>query len=366
MTSEQARLFADYILGMPDRNGAASYVQFSAFRLDDTFFKELGEMIREARKDKARKSSLEWLQSVASEATGKAYATFKAPARNVPEGDYERAKMMLDLDRRVTSMMMRTWFNPGNDSVITDWKNIVEGYHALIKAGPPKIGAYYDIGSLRRKAAQALESLARAYQSINDAENSHEYYMQAAKAFEEAGEPAAAAKWRQISGESRMTEEADFDGQIRTALEELENLDRKSPDYFSRLVDLGELDARAGDDFVAERTLLKAEAGLKASGMDNPSGSHLAQSLVSTLMAMDSGQSISPTAMIDKRLYMRGLHRRIYLGLADIYQRLNRKGDAKKAKERLAMAEDMDRSSPDDDFSNTMKGLSGDWGKLFR
>ena len=70
-------------------------------------------MIQEARKDKERKSSLEWLQSVASEATGKAYATFKARATDVPEGDYERAKMMLDLDGRVRSMMMRTWFNPG-------------------------------------------------------------------------------------------------------------------------------------------------------------------------------------------------------------------------------------------------------------
>lgn len=364
MTSEQARLFADYILGMPERDGAASYVQFSAFRLDDTFFEELSKMINEARKDKGRKSSLEWLQSVASKAVGKAYEAFKAPAVEVPAGDYERAKMMLDLDGRVTSMMMRTWSNPANDSVITDWKNIIEGYRALIKAGPPKITAYYNIEILRQKVAQALQSLARAYHSINDAESSHEYYTQAARAYEEAGEPEEAAKCRLITGESRMMDEADFDGQIRTALEELENLDLKSPDYFSRLVDLGELEARAGDDFAAEKTLLKAEAGLKASGMGNPSGGDLAQSLVNTLMAIDSGKSISPMAMIDKRLHVRGLHRRIHIGLADVYQRLNRKGDVKKAKERLTMAEDMDRSSPDDDFSNTMRSSSNKWGKL--
>jgi hypothetical protein len=190
--------------------------------------------------------------------------------------------------------------------------------------------------------------------------------MQAAQAHEEAGEPGEAAKCRQITGESRMTQEANFDGQILVALEELEHLDRKSPDYFSRLVDLGELQARAGDDFAAEKTLLKAEAGLKASGMDNPSGGDLAQSLVSTLMAIDPRKGISPISMIDKRLQVRGLHRRIHLGLSDVYQRLNREGDAKKAKERLAMAEDLDRSSPDDDFSNTMRGLSGKWGKLFR
>ena len=366
MTSQQARLFADYILGMPDRNGAASYVQFSAFRLDDTFFEELGKMIKEASKDKERKSSLEWLQSVASEATGKAYEAFKVRAVEVPEGDYERAKMMLDLDRRVTSMTMRVWFNPANDSVVTDWKNIIEGYSALIKAGPPKIAAYYNVESLRRKVAEALQSLAGVYHSINDSENAREYYMQAAKAYQEAGDPEEAAKCRQNIGESRMMEEADFDGQIRTALEELETLDRQSPGYFSRLVDLGELQARAGDDFAAEKTLLKAEAGLKASGMDNPSGGDLAQSLVSTLMAIDSGKGISPMAMIDKRLQARGLHRRIHLGLADVYRRLNRKGDAKKAKEHLAMAEDIDRSSPDDDFSNTMRDLSGEWGKLFR
>jgi tetratricopeptide (TPR) repeat protein len=366
MTSQQARLFTDYILGMPDRNGAASYVEFSAFRLDETFFEELGKMINEARNDRKRRSSLEWLQSVASEATGKAYQAFESPAVGVPEGDYERAKMMLELDGRVRSMMMRTWFNPVNDSVITDWKNSIEGYRALIKAGPPKSAAYYKIESLRRNFAEALQSLARAYQSINDAKNSNEYFIQAARAYEEAGDPEEAAKCRQTTCESRMAEEADFDGRIRTTLEGLEKIDRRSPEYFSRLVDLGELQARAGDDFAAEKTLLKAEAGLKTSGMDNPSGGELARSLVSTLMAIDSGRSISPMAMIDKRLQVRGLHRRIHLGLADIYQRLNRKRDANKAKERLAMAETMDRSSPDDDFSNTMRGLSGEWGKLFR
>ncbi|PWU02551.1 MAG: hypothetical protein C5B51_20640 [Terriglobia bacterium] len=366
MTSEQARLFADYILGMPDRDGAARYVQFSAFRLDDTFFAELGKMIREARKDKDRKGSLEWLQSVASQATGKAYEAFQAPAVAVPESDYGRAKMMLELDGRVRAMMMRTWFNPVNDSVITDWKNIIAGYRALIQAGPPKVAGYYDLETLRHSLAQALQSLARAYESIHDSENSHDYFMQAAKAYEESGEPGEAAKCRQITGENRMTQEADFDGQIRTALEELEHLDRKSPDYFSRLIGLGELQAQAGDDFAAEKTLLRAEAGLKASGLDNPSGGDLAQSLVCTLLAIDSGKSISPTAMIDNRLQVRGLHRRIHLGLADVYQRLNRKGDAKKAKERLVLAEDMDRSSADDDFSNTMRGLSGEWEKLFR
>jgi hypothetical protein len=65
MTTEQARLFADYILGMPDRNSAADYVRFSAFRLDDTFFNELQRLISEAQKrmDGQRKHSLEWLVS---------------------------------------------------------------------------------------------------------------------------------------------------------------------------------------------------------------------------------------------------------------------------------------------------------------
>src|SRR5215467_12997033 len=101
-------------------------------------------------------------------------------------------------------MMMRTWFNPVNDSVITDWKNSIEGYRALIKAGPPKSAAYYKIESLRRNFAEALQSLARAYQSINDAKNSNEYFIQAARAYEEAGDPEEAAKCRQTTCESRM------------------------------------------------------------------------------------------------------------------------------------------------------------------
>jgi hypothetical protein len=110
---------------------------------------------------------------------------------------------------------------------------------------------------------------------------------------------------------------------------------------------------------------LKAEAGLKASGMDNPSGGDLARSLANSLMAINSGKNISPMARIDKRLAVRGLHRRLHLGLSDLYRRLNRPGDAKMAKERLALAEEMDLSSPNDDFSNTMRGLSDQWGKLF-
>src|SRR4051812_34413218 len=83
MTRKQARLFADYILGMPDRNGAADYLRFSAFRLDDTFFNELQGMISEARKgmDGPRERSLEWLSSVASDAKGRAYAPFQAAAQ---------------------------------------------------------------------------------------------------------------------------------------------------------------------------------------------------------------------------------------------------------------------------------------------
>jgi hypothetical protein len=99
MTPEQSRLFADYILGMPDRNNAAEYVQFSAFRLDDTFFSELRAMMDEARnrKDGSRRTSLEWLMSVASDACGHAYAPFEE-ARAKPKAgkteagdDYSRA-----------------------------------------------------------------------------------------------------------------------------------------------------------------------------------------------------------------------------------------------------------------------------------
>jgi hypothetical protein len=39
MTREQARLFADYILGMPDRNGADDYVHLSPFRLGESMMR---------------------------------------------------------------------------------------------------------------------------------------------------------------------------------------------------------------------------------------------------------------------------------------------------------------------------------------
>jgi len=369
MTAEQSRLFADYILGMPDQNSAAEYVRFSAFRLDETFFTELRSMIDAARsrKDGQRQKSLDWLMSVASDACGRAYAPFaEAQARSKttepqPQNDYSRAMKIIQIDRRVTAMMMRTHFNPVDEAVIADWKNIADEYRDLIQAGPPTM-PLYTLESLRHKFAQSLESLASAYASMHDGKKSRTYYKRAAQAFDEAGEPAEAARCYSRLGESKLTEEARYDDQIRAALEDLEHLDRKQPEYFSRLVDVGEIQAQAGDDFAAEKTLLKAEAGLKTANWANPSGSDLAKVLVATLQGIDSGRSLSPAQNIATRLMVRGLHRRIHLALADIHRRL---GDAAKADTRLQLAEQMDRSSPDDDFSTTMNKLAGDWKNLF-
>jgi tetratricopeptide (TPR) repeat protein len=371
MTSQQARLFIDYILGMPDRTGASQYVHFSAFRLDDTFFEELDSLIAEAedRKDNGRQQSLEWLVSVASDARRQAHAPFavaaeKSSRRRVhaePQTDYSRAMQAIELDRRVTDMTMRTHFNPVNDAVIADWKNIVDGYRELIEAGPPKT-PLYTMDSLRLKVAQSLESLARAYASLYDEKQSSMHYKQAAKAFEEAGEPVSAARCRSRLDEDRMAEEAEYDEQMQGVLEDLENFDKLQPEHLSRLVDLGELQARAGDDFAAEKTLLKAESDLKAAEWGNPRGSELAEALTATMKAVKSGQNVTPTQNIQTSLFVRGIHRRIHLALSNVYQRL---GDAKKANDRLELATEMDRSSPDDEFSTTMNKLIDEWKNLF-
>ena len=373
MTSEQARLFADYILSMPDRNGAADYVRLSAFRLDDTFFGQLGELISEAhsRGDGARQQSLDWLMSVASDARGRAYAPFAGAAKTKssrgvakaePQTDAARALELIQIDKRVTAMMMRTHFNPMDDAVIDDWKNIIRDYRGMIDAGPLKT-PLYTIDSVRLKVAQSLEALARAYASLHDAKQSRACWEQAAQAFDEAGERGEATRCRSRQREDSMAEGAEYDDQIHAALQDLENLDKKQPEYFARMVDLGELQAHAGDDFAAEKTLLNAESGLSHAKWENPSGSDLAEALVATLTGLSSGQSVSPSRNIQTSVLVRSLYRRIHLGLADVYQRM---GDARNAGKRLNRAEEMDRSSPDDDFSTTMTKLSGDWQKLFR
>jgi tetratricopeptide (TPR) repeat protein len=356
---------------MPDQHSAAEYVRFSAFRLDETFFTELRSMIDEARsrKDGSSQQSLEWLLSVASDACGRAYAPFaEAQGRAQtteaqPQNDYSRAMTLLQIDKRVTAMMMRTHFNPVDEAMIADWKNIVDEYHDLIQADPPTT-PFYTLESLRHKFAQSLESLASAYDSLHDGKNACTYYQQAAKAFDEAGQPAEAVRCRSRLSERTLTEEARYDDQIRAALEDLEQLDCKQPEYFSRLVDLGELQANAGDDFAAEQTLLQAKEGLTTAHWANPSGSDLAKALVATLKGIDSGRGLSPDQNIATRLMVRGLYRRIHLALADIHRRL---GDAVQADAHLQLAEQLDRSSPDDDFSTTMlHKLSGDWKNLYR
>lgn len=371
MTKRQARLFADYILGMPDRNGAADYVRFSAFRLDDTFFNELREMISEARQgtDGPREQSLEWLSSVASDAKGRAYAPFRvagqrsqARATSEPQTGYSRGMQVIELDKRVTDMMMRTHFNPADDAVIADWKNIVDGYRELVDADPPQT-AFYTVESLRLKIARSLESLASAYESMDDRAQSRNYYQQAASAYEQAGQPNEAARCWSRLGEERMVEEARYNDQIRAALEDLERLDENEPEYYSRLVDLGEFQAHAGDNFAAEKTLLKAESGLEDK-WPNPAGADLASALMATLQGMQAGKSVPPRQNIQISLHVRGLYRRINMQLAEIYRHL---GDLTRAEDRLNRVREMDRSSPDDEFSNTMRNkLSGEWNDLFR
>jgi tetratricopeptide (TPR) repeat protein len=371
MTPEQSRLFADYILGMPDRNAAVQYLRFSAFRLDDTFFSELRTMIAEATrgKDGSRRTSLEWLRSAASDACGRAYAPFDdARARSGTAGpkasdDHSRAMRVIQVDRRVMGMMMRTHFNPADQTVITDWQNIAGEYRELIAAGPPAT-PFYTVESLRLKYAQALESLARAYDALHDSRTARTAYAQAASAFDEAGEPLQAAQCRSRAAESTLTEDARYDDQLRAILEDLEHLDQAQPAYFSRLIDLGELQAQAGDDFAAEQTLLKAEDGLKGASWENPSGSDLAEALVATLKGLQSGERLRPGQDISTALSARGLHRRIHLALSDVHRR---SGDADRADARLKLADAMDRSSPDDEFSKTMLNrLAGEWKDLFR
>jgi tetratricopeptide (TPR) repeat protein len=367
MTPQNARLFVDYILGIPDRNVAQQYVQLSAFRLDEAFFSELRGMTDEARsrRDGGRRKALDWLTSVASDACGRAYAPFaeaRAASTAKPlaaETDMARAMRVLEIDKRVTAMMMRAQFNAADPRAIADWRQIIADYEATIEAGAP--APLYTSQDLRRKVAQALESLASAHASLNDAGQSCRVYEDAARAFDKAGDPADAARCRSRLIESQSIDGGEYDAQIRAAVEDLERLDPKQPEYFYRLVDLGDLQAQFGDDFGAARTLKKAEEGLKAANWASPSGAGLAEALIATLSAINAGERAPSAQNIVTSLGVRGLHRRIHLSLADIYRRM---GDIAGAEDRLRRAEEMDRSSPDDEFSTTMRSLASEWKKL--
>jgi tetratricopeptide (TPR) repeat protein len=328
-------------------------------------------LIEEAssRKDRTRKQSLEWLMSVATDATGHAQAPFAAAAASrspesttrKPNTDYERAMALLEIDRRVTAMTMRTHFNPVDRAVVSDWQNILDGYRQVLEAGPPT-APLYTIESVRRRLAQSLESLGRAHVALHDDEEAAAAYQQAARAYDSAGEPVEASRCRSTVRQHKLVDEAEYDQQIRAAFQDMEDLDQTQPEYFSRLVELGELQVQAGDDFAAEKTLRKAQAGLDATKCGNPGGGDLAEALLATLGGISSGDAISPLIDIRTRLQVRGLHRRIHLSLADIYQRA---GNMSRADEQLRLAKTMDQSSPNDDFSTTMRTkLASDWKHL--
>ena len=79
---------------------------------------------------------------------------------------------------------------------------------------------------------------------------------------------------------------------------------------------------------------------------------------------MNAGQEVPSLLNIQTSLQTRNLYRRIHSTLADVYLRL---GDEDKAKAELELAAEMERSTPDDEFSTTMRNkLAGGWDNLFR
>jgi hypothetical protein len=368
MTAEQARLFADYILGM-EKSAGESYLKFSAFRLDDTFFEELGSMINEAEAagDGRRQAALERLQAKAQEACGRALAQFEdleeTPA---PKTDYEKGMRLIELDQRVTSMMMRVWSNPVTDDIIADWKKILNGYLDLLKAGDAP-SSFYTLESLQVKVAETVEAIARAYASKRDTASAARYFRDAALEFEKAGRVEGALRCRHAAAAGEREEEGDLDGKIQSVLKELDRLEPGSVAYCARLVDLGELQSQGGDDFAAEKTLLEVESYLKSAGFRNPSGTEFADALMAAVQGADSNYSQNAVASLLMKQELRSVYQRLHFALARVYQGLDFKGNADKAQHHMKLAENMDSQEMNDEFSQRMlKSLAAGLGDMFR
>ena len=276
-----------------------------------------------------------------------------------PLDDMSKMRRLMELDQRSLAAMFMLMPGRASEASIAEFKEIYAGYENLLAAGAPK-DPFYTLDSVRKKMADTTGSIARSYDSLNNLEQAKLYYERAAQSYEAIGDHDNANRCRDNIAKIRVSDEADLDDELLRLQTMLESAPKNSHQHAQVLLELGELYMKMSDDDEAEKLLTAANRELDALG-GNPAGANLGDALAESLSAILEGKHPGGPTPIETQTLMRGLYRRLYLALAQIYREL----DADKAAAYLEQARKLDSKELNEDFSKRMlEALSGDLGKL--
>jgi tetratricopeptide (TPR) repeat protein len=240
---------------------------------------------------------------------------------NIPDqemSDMDKVMRLTELRNRHMLSMPNIMPGKASESVLEEFKRIYAGYDELIKAGPPEF-EFYTMDEVRANMADVLDMIARAYDSMRLEEEAIRYYEKAASAFDEIGQADNANRSRENIAKIRASIGGSFDEELQRLRTKLEGQTDGTLEYFTTLVDVGELYMKGGDDYTAKDTLEKAQLGLEKAGYPDPSG-HPSMDLITSISNEVMSGDLSNLGKFEELVLVRGLYQRIYQSLAQIYQ----------------------------------------------
>jgi hypothetical protein len=137
--------------------------------------------------------------------------------------------------------------------------------------------------------------------------------------FDEIGQVENATRSRENIAKIKASIGGSFDEELIRLRTKLEGLTDGTLKYFTTLTEIGELYMKGGDDYTAKDTLEKALTGLEKSGYPDPSGRPSINLITSISNEVMSGD-LSNLGKFEELVLVRGLHKRIYQSLAQIYR----------------------------------------------
>ena len=233
--------------------------------------------------------------------------------------DTAKALWFMEIQQRHMAAMPKILPGTASDELIEEFKAIYDDYKKLLKMGPP-VQPLYTLNDVRGRMADALDKIARTYDSMRNEEKAIYYYEQAAMAFDEINQSDNAAQSQHLIAQIKLNREGNIDEEIQRLQARLSTITENSLEYVKALVGLGELQMKGGDDFAAEEYITDALAKLEALGYPDPSDQDPKEILKQTLRDIKSGKANVGRTQIEMLLAVRSLYQRIYQSLSAIYQ----------------------------------------------
>jgi hypothetical protein len=246
-----------------------------------------------------------------------------------------------------------------NEKVRQDLKEIAADYQKLLETGLPQY-PFYTEETLRAKIADALSSAASVSKILSDYSEASQHYTDAARIYRDLGQQEQAQHCQDSLARLKYAQEGDVDDEIKRLRAELEKLPTDSVAGAEKLIELAGLYSSNGDDYEAEKLLLKAEKILDAISGD-PTGNDLAAALTQSLLSIMQDQYDGGPTPIVTAMKVSSLYRELSVALTRIYQTT----DPPRAAIYRDKAIQLNSRASNDQFSQYMRqALEGDLGKI--